>query len=372
MNKLTLQNITHRYFGSEKDTVNSLTATFVSGLNCIFGLAESGKSTLTKLICGIEKYQGEILFNDELISSDFKEKDISALLWDFGLRKHKSGRYNLVYPLKIRKVSDSDIKDSFDNITRFFSVGGAILENTPYHLSNTQKARLALARAFIRDSKIKIFDNPFNGLPSSDRRELFDLFVKACSLYPDSVIIYATDDLDEACSMNQNLLFISDGYKLAEGDPEILKKQPPHLDVVKSFYPYGSLYSSKILNDKSIVLEDSDLCADSRDEKKPLLFDGKSFSFSGNLIDDFYVGKRILAYVTPYCVTVNNSGVPFRAEGYLQMGRERFVLLKYENNYLYTVYDEKIRIGDTVKITIDSPYLFDMVNERSILNYEKN
>ena len=74
MNTLKLKNITHNYFGGERPTLNSVSANFESGLNCIFGLSESGKSTLAKVICGIEKFEGEIFLNDNPIATSIKKK----------------------------------------------------------------------------------------------------------------------------------------------------------------------------------------------------------------------------------------------------------------------------------------------------------
>ena len=370
MNTLKLKNITHNYFGGERPTLNSVSATFESGLNCIFGLSESGKSTLAKVICGIEKFEGEIFLNDNPIATSIKEKDISALLWDMGLKKHRTGNYNLIYPLKIRKVPPVEANAKCQTIARFFSIGGAILENTPFHLSKGENARLALARAFIRESKIKVFDNPFAGLPSTERRELFDLFIKACSMYPDCIIIYATDDIDEACCAKNKILFLSDGYALAQDYFINLETKPPHIDIKKSFCPFGSIYPVKLTADCNFILHTENPNLEEDEEYIPIF--ANSFKFKGKLIDDSYLGRIVNAFITPCRVIQREDGIKFEVKGFLRKGKEGFVLLENENNYLYIKDTGEMKIGDLISIAITSPYLFDMVNGRSILNYEEN
>ncbi|NCA68047.1 MAG: ABC transporter ATP-binding protein, partial [Clostridia bacterium] len=193
MAELALNNIFINYFGA-RDVIHSFTHTFTGGLNVIYGAEGSGKTTLLKAIAGLVHIkEGSIqLDGKEYSEVRIREKGIAMVFDDLALRNRRCVRYNLELPLRLRKFAPEIIRERVGAVSAEFGLSSGIMDVAVFRLSEEYKVRIALARAFMRESKILIFDNPFARLSPDIREELF-LLLLGHIRKSETVVIYATD-----------------------------------------------------------------------------------------------------------------------------------------------------------------------------------
>lgn len=93
------------------------------------------------------------------------------------------------------------------------------------------KARLALARALLKDPPVLLLDEPTLGLDPPSARKIRGL-VKDLARKEGKAILYTTHNMFEAELLCDRILLINKGKIVAEGTPEDLKRRLPSVRVV--------------------------------------------------------------------------------------------------------------------------------------------
>lgn len=358
MAELMLNNVFVNYFGA-KDVIHSFSHSFKSGLNVIYGENGSGKTTLLKTIAGLVKINaGEISFNGVDYSEvHIKDKEIAMVFDDLALRERKSARFNLELPLKLRKIPSDTISERVNAVIREFGLSENMLNTSVFRLSQEIKIRLSLARAFIRDSKIIIFDNPFFGLSSDLREELFLLLLGKIR-QSNQIIIYATDNSREAEMTLADTIILSFGYLTDKGFPEDFRKTPKSLCTAEKFIRFASSYNIELEKNGSFNLLNGRFSIE---------------NIKNKLIGDNYLGKEVIAVIPPRAVVVG-EGIEGKVVNLIDTPFGRLAIIEAKNDTINAFVANFIMVGDKIKFDIDTDkiFLFDTVNEKSIIDYNKN
>src|SRR5437588_7577465 len=116
-----LRNLTKRY--GELAVVDDVSLTIEHGrLVCLLGPSGCGKTTTLRLIAGfVEPSAGEIRVGDQLISSPARtlppeRRNMSMIFQSYALWPHMTVAENIVYGLKLRKLSRDVIAKKLDAI----------------------------------------------------------------------------------------------------------------------------------------------------------------------------------------------------------------------------------------------------------------
>ena len=138
----------------------------VSGLNfhfkknfvtCIYGKNGSGKSTIVKMIGGIEKpYSGDIIFSDKLLKFGFMLQFPEHLFYN-----------STVYE---EVISITKSRDLADNVFTDESLR-KLKELSPFVVSDGQK-RLIFIKSLISVSDVLVLDEPFASLDGKNKDEI--------------------------------------------------------------------------------------------------------------------------------------------------------------------------------------------------------
>jgi phospholipid/cholesterol/gamma-HCH transport system ATP-binding protein len=150
----------------------------------VFGPAGVGKSVLLKLINGLLRPdRGSILLFGEEISSMPEERQFplrtrTGMVFQEGaLFDSLSVRDNVAYQLIQEQVDDDEIDRRVRDALRFVE-----LEETfdyfPSSLSGGMKRRVAIARAFIHQPELLLYDSPTGGLDPVTSTTIIELIVK--------------------------------------------------------------------------------------------------------------------------------------------------------------------------------------------------
>ncbi|MBB4212561.1 putative ABC transport system ATP-binding protein [Rhodothalassium salexigens DSM 2132] len=177
----------------------------------ICGPSGSGKSTLLSLIGGLERPdRGQItvfgqdlgaLSDSQLI--DFRKRHIGFVFQDFYFLEVLSVRKNVALPLRLRRLSRRQIRDSVDTALDLVGLGHVADKRTRY-LSGGEKQRAAIARAFIANPGLIICDEPTGQLDRVNARQVLDL-LRALSDRGTTVVM-VTHDLVAADACDRVIL----------------------------------------------------------------------------------------------------------------------------------------------------------------------
>ncbi len=131
----------------------------------------AGKTSLARTLCGLQKFEGSIKLNNEII----KSKKLIALSYmvmqDVGHQLF-SESVDAECSLGLKNISE----DKIDEVLKFTG----LLQYKDYHplaLSGGQKQRLAIAISMLCEKKIIIFDEPTSGLDLESMKKVSNLML---------------------------------------------------------------------------------------------------------------------------------------------------------------------------------------------------
>ncbi len=138
-----------------------------------------GKTTLLRVLAGLVKLTSGSLVIDDQIFDDATtdefvpahQRNVSMVFQNETLLPFLTVRDNIAFPLRMSGMSRSQSREvAQDAISRH---GISSLENLmPKDLSGGQSQRVAIVRAFIRQPKLVLFDEPLSALDEKARPEL--------------------------------------------------------------------------------------------------------------------------------------------------------------------------------------------------------
>ena len=141
----------------------------------IVGQSGVGKSTLLRLIAGLEKpsqgrfqLDGQILFDETtFVSAD--KRNIGLVFQDYTLFPHLTVRQNIGFGLS--HVKRSERKAIVDRFIKMVELDKDA-DKYPYECSGGMQQRVAIARALANQPKLLLLDEPFSNLDASLKQRL--------------------------------------------------------------------------------------------------------------------------------------------------------------------------------------------------------
>lgn len=188
-----------KYFG-KKQILNIDEMQFPIGrCHIIMGINGCGKTTLLKLIAGLDKnYKGEILYNNSKLTRD-KYRDITYVGQKSYLLKG-TVIDNIEYPLKLRKYSKEIIEEKTNEYIKLFQLE-EIQRQCTSTLSSGEGQRLALARALVFNPKLLILDEAMANINEDFVFKIEDILKEKSK---DMNIIVVSHNLEQAKRLGKN------------------------------------------------------------------------------------------------------------------------------------------------------------------------
>jgi len=150
----------------------------------IVGKSGAGKTTLTRLILGLEEpTYGEVYFKDKSICSsgacEIQEirRSIGCIYQDYKLLSAKTVYENVAYIMEVEGKSSGEIKKEVPRVLELIGLKDK-MDNFPKELSGGEKQRLAIARALVNHPKVIIADEPTGNLDPYNTYEVIFLLEK--------------------------------------------------------------------------------------------------------------------------------------------------------------------------------------------------
>lgn len=273
---LELKKITYKYQFGNTALVNVSFCVEKNKPLSILGEEESGKTTLLKLIAGLLKHDnGDIYFNGKnWIGTSTKDRNVCFISTKGNFFNNKSVKYNLEYPLKVRKTEKSLINAKIEDIAKKFGIED-ILDEKIKNLNTNQRVLINLMRIFLREADVYLLDNPFSTL--ENRKVFFEKFMPLILDYcKNSVLIYATNSVEESLYFSNSTCVLNYGILIDYNNVNYIKNCPSSVFTCMKFNPNCKLTEGVIQKVGEKIL---------------LQFDSKEIEINGEfLLNEIYVG----------------------------------------------------------------------------------
>jgi molybdate transport system ATP-binding protein len=198
----------------------------LSGTTAIFGANGSGKTSLLRVIAGLEpSARGTVRCGDRAWQEPGRQlppeaRAIGYVFQDGRLFPHMTVKGNLEFPSKHGKRSGP---------VRFADTVGTfelehLLTRYPEALSGGERQRVAIARAMLANPELLLMDEPLSSLDATRKRELLPQIKRLPAEYG-IPILYVTHDLDELVYLADHVVLLANGRNVATGSArEILER----------------------------------------------------------------------------------------------------------------------------------------------------
>ena len=190
------------------------------------GPSGCGKTTTLRMIAGFEMpTSGEILLNGEDISRlPANKRPINTVFQRYALFPHMNIYDNIAFGLKLKKLPKEEIRKKVKRVLDIVDLEG--FENRKIStLSGGQQQRIAIARALVNEPEILMLDEPLGALDLKMRQEM-QIELKHMHDELGITFIYVTHDQEEALTMSDKIVVLSEGRIQQIGTPEDIYNEP--------------------------------------------------------------------------------------------------------------------------------------------------
>lgn len=217
--QVRLEKVSFSYAKKGKDVLHECSFVFESGrFYAILGPSGIGKTTLLRLIAGLEDYSGHIYLDERAAEGiPVKDRGLAYLTQTYALYPRKTLFENIAYPLRLQDVPVDEIKRRVYEIAEPFGLLDA-LSRRPAQVSGGQQQKTALARALVKRPSLGLFDEPFSNLDVSSRDSIRPILKQVANDFG-MTVLYVTHDVKEALALADEVLLLDEKGLRSLGDP---------------------------------------------------------------------------------------------------------------------------------------------------------
>jgi len=195
----------------------------------LLGPSGCGKTTTLRCIAGLEKPEGGDIIIDgkPMLSQGFvqpSKRGIGMVFQNYAVWPHMKVLQNVVYGLKLQKISKRQIKDMGYQVLDLVGLKG-LEERYPSQLSGGQQQRVALARALVRNPKVLLLDEPLSNLDAK-LREKMRFEIKSLARRMGITAVYVTHDQAEAMVISDRIAVMDSGNVVQLGTAHEIYEKP--------------------------------------------------------------------------------------------------------------------------------------------------
>ena len=233
------------------------------------GPSGCGKTTTLRMIAGFDiPTEGQILLNGKDISKlPPNKRPINTVFQRYALFPHLNIFDNVAFGLKLKMVEDTYQNEAGETITRKRKLTNKEIKEKVKRalevvdlegfekrsvatLSGGQQQRIAIARAIVNEPEILLLDEPLGALDLKMRKEM-QLELKAMHRELGITFIYVTHDQEEALTMSDKVVVMSDGLIQQIGTPEEIYNEPKNV-FVADFIGESNIFNGKVMSHKKV------------------------------------------------------------------------------------------------------------------------
>ncbi len=206
-----------------------------SGFNVLLGATGAGKTTLMKLMAGLDQPTGgRILMDGEDVTGVSPQRRNVSFVHQFFINyPNMTVRENIASPLRIRGLARAEIERRVEETAALLRLS-PMLGRRPSELSGGQQQRTALARAIVKDARLVLLDEPLANLDYKLREEMREELPKLFE-GRGTVVVYATSEPHEALLLGGHVATMHEGRVTEFGPTAATYRRPGTLTTARVF-----------------------------------------------------------------------------------------------------------------------------------------
>jgi len=220
-----------------RDThIDRVSMTLAKGsLNVLLGPTLSGKTSLMRLMAGLDKpSSGDIRIDGaSVVGVPVQQRGVAMVYQQFINYPSLSVYENIASPLRVAGVADAEIRARVGKAAELMRLTDH-LKKTPLQLSGGQQQRTALARAMVKGAGLVLLDEPLANLDYKLREELRAELPKVFA-ETGAIFVYATTEPMEALLLGGNTATLHEGRVTQFGPTIDVFNRPADLITAETF-----------------------------------------------------------------------------------------------------------------------------------------
>ena len=217
----------------------------------LLGPSGCGKTTLLRMIAGFLRPDSGIIAME---GNDISEvpphcRPLNTVFQRYALFPHLNVYDNIAFGLKLNKVPAAEIESRVRKALKMVSMTD-YEDRDVNSLSGGQQQRVAIARAIVNRPKVLLLDEPLAALDLKMRKDM-QMELKQMHQELGITFIYVTHDQEEALTLSDTVVVMSDGKIQQIGTPIDIYNEPVN-SFVADFIGESNILNGTMIRDREV------------------------------------------------------------------------------------------------------------------------
>ena len=218
----------------------------------LLGPSGCGKTTLLRMLAGFTKPdEGGVIMMEgkDILAMPPHKRPLNTVFQRYALFPHLNVYENIAFGLKLKKVDSQEIDKRVRKALKMVSMTD-YEDRDVNSLSGGQQQRVAIARAIVNQPQVLLLDEPLAALDLKMRKDM-QMELKQMHEALGITFIYVTHDQEEALTLSDTIVVMSEGKIQQIGTPTDIYNEPTN-SFVADFIGESNILNGTMIKDKEV------------------------------------------------------------------------------------------------------------------------
>ena len=218
----------------------------------LLGPSGCGKTTLLRMLAGFTRPdEGGVIMMEgkNILAMPPHKRPLNTVFQRYALFPHLNVYENIAFGLKLKKVDSKEIDQRVRKALKMVSMTD-YEDRDVNSLSGGQQQRVAIARAIVNQPQVLLLDEPLAALDLKMRKDM-QMELKQMHEALGITFIYVTHDQEEALTLSDTIVVMSEGKIQQIGTPTDIYNEPTN-SFVADFIGESNILNGTMIKDKEV------------------------------------------------------------------------------------------------------------------------
>ena len=218
----------------------------------LLGPSGCGKTTLLRMLAGFTRPdEGGVIMMEgkNILAMPPHKRPLNTVFQRYALFPHLNVYENIAFGLKLKKVDPKEIDQRVRKALKMVSMTD-YEDRDVNSLSGGQQQRVAIARAIVNQPQVLLLDEPLAALDLKMRKDM-QMELKQMHEALGITFIYVTHDQEEALTLSDTIVVMSEGKIQQIGTPTDIYNEPTN-SFVADFIGESNILNGTMIKDKEV------------------------------------------------------------------------------------------------------------------------